>query len=167
VWRDERARQLLAEIFYRHPEVAAEIAAQCQIWPSFIVYVDQRIGYVLNDSPWWHPRLFTEVRKSQSELETLMTSAELTWRVGENDSLRARLIGNPELLRRISQIVNCAVPFSMTLSEELNEVDRSRQTRLAPDRDARAAVLMQRISERENELRLRAGELEDKGETRA
>lgn len=131
--RDVRAQDILANVLYRNPKIARQLCElRPELCPEFVSYlVDQarrewqeekaRLG--------WPPKQ-----------EICKLFEEKGYKVHETfpDALELALVEKPEFMQALANHLKVALPFSLVLREELAEIQRSRESRLLEDLDARA-----------------------------
>lgn len=146
-WKDERSRQMLMELMYRDPELAREIASVGEdLCPGFICYLAEEVRTILKEWPIWQIRRRKDADDVRLHLQQIITHEQLPDPIGNPGKFKLALIGSPDVVRILAYFVECAVPFSMVLRSEVEEIKISRRVRLEEDFDAQAAVIMYRLA---------------------
>lgn len=136
--RDERAQEVLANVFYAKPEIARKVCEiRQELIPRFVHYLaeEARRHWQMEQSgngPGLKKKKLQELFESYHYAihETFPTAFELF------------LIEHPEFMEKLADHLESALPFSLMLKKELDEIESSRKERLQPDPDAAVARLM-------------------------
>ncbi len=148
-WKDERSRQMLMELMYRDPQIAADIASSGEnMVPGFVTYLAEDTIRFLNTWAGLHWRRQKELLTAKTGVEQAFQREGLNYpRQSTPKELATFLIARPKLVKEIALLVKSAVPFSLVLQTEIEEIRESRLSRVdKPDYDAQAAILMYRIA---------------------
>jgi hypothetical protein len=138
VWKQgtEHARlELLVDALYQNPELAQRAVRELRT----------RTGYL-------GPRFI-------QELASLAVSARrrLRWGrrpvTGELQPMIDELMGDPRLVLDLARRFQVAMPFTLVLHQELEEINASRSRRLSRDPDAQVSRLRRELEEAERALR--------------
>jgi hypothetical protein len=148
-WKDERSRQMLMELMYRDPQIAADIASSGpDMVPGFITYLAEDMVDFLKTWVILHWRRQKELSKAKTGVEDAFCREGLKDpRLFATKELETSLIARPRLVKEVALLIKCAVPFNLVLYNEIQEIRQSRLSRAdSPDYDAKAAILMHRIA---------------------
>lgn len=154
--RDERAQEVLANVFYAAPEIARQV---CEIRPELL---PEFIHYLADEA-----RRYWEIEKGgagsncrEHRLEELLKKHGYGIHETFPDTLELALIEDLTFIVELADLLEVALPFSLVLKKELEEIKSSRQVRLRRDPDAEAARMMDDILR----IRLRSARLKQTGD---
>ena len=145
--RDERVQEILAHVFYARPRIARQL---CEIAPQLI---PEFVHYVADEA-----RRQWQIEKSSFEfdrkkkLQKLFEKYEYVVHETFPDAFELYLIEKPKFMEKIAFRLRVALPFSMVLKKELDEIDRSRKVRLRCDRDAITTQIVDDVSRLQSRL---------------
>jgi Patatin-like phospholipase len=137
---DERAAEILAEVFYANPEIARRLCEiKPDLCPGFIKYL------VVETYREWRSEKARREWPLKREIHNLLMAngydASETFPAG----LKHCLLAKPDLVEQLADQLKAAVPFSLVLKKELDEISTSREMRLRPDPNASASKHLTRI----------------------
>lgn len=134
--RDERAQDVLADVFYAAPRIARRV---CEIRSKLI---PEFIRYLVDEArrQWEIEKGGMETAHEKQGLEKLFTKH----RCGIHDTCpnAFELLESPKFMHNLACYLGLALPFSLVLRKELDEISSSRNVRLRPDPDATLARMM-------------------------
>jgi len=137
--RDERAQEVLANVFYANPTIARRLCEILGYYPAFI-------RYLVNEAQeqWQREHSGKEPRKKEN-LDDLFERFGFHVHERFPEALSLALVEKPVFMTELAEYLNAALPFSLVLKKELDEISKSRQERLRPDPGAKAARRMKNI----------------------
>ncbi|HET9181110.1 MAG TPA: patatin-like phospholipase family protein [Candidatus Angelobacter sp.] len=140
--RDERAQEILANVFYANPAIARRL---CEIlgpdhYPKFI-------SYLLHEArnQWERDHAGGDLRNNAEDLRSLFQRYGYPIHETFPTKLALSLLEHPDFMVELADHLRVALPFSLVLNKELEEITKSREERLRPDPDAKAAKRMKNI----------------------
>jgi hypothetical protein len=138
--RDERAAEILAEVFYAKPEIARRL---CEINPDLCPgFIYHLVAEAYRE---WQFEKARRAWPEKREIHNLLSAAGFDPSETFPASLRHFLLARPDYVEKMADQLNAAVPFSLVLKKELDEIDESRKIRLGPDAHATAAKQLSKI----------------------
>jgi hypothetical protein len=158
--RDERAQEILADVFYANPQIARRLCEiKKELIPGFVHYLAQEAHrYWQIEKSGVEPNIGTK-----KLLHELFDKYKYVVHETFPDAFELALIEKPEFMVELNKHLRTAHPFSMVLREELEEISHSRLVRLRSDPDARKARMVDEILRIRSRLsRLREMEIGDR-----
>jgi len=129
--RDERVQEILAHVFYAKPLIATRL---CKIAPQLI---PEFVHYVADEARrQWQIERSSFGTDGKKRLQKLFEKYEYVVHETFPDAFELYLIEKPKFMEEIAFQLRVALPFSMVLKKELDEIDCSRKVRLRCDQDA-------------------------------
>jgi len=138
--RDERAQEVLANVFYASPAIARRLCEILDYYPTFIRYL-----FTEAREQWQREHTSKEGQNKGNDLDSLFEAFGFHVHGRFPDELALSLVDNPEFMMKLADYLKVALPFSLVLKKELDEISQSREERLRPDPGAKAAKRMKNI----------------------
>jgi len=137
--RDERAQEVLANVFYANPGIARRLCEILNCYPAFIEYLVDETGQQ------WNREHSGEEAQHKENLDDLFDRFGFHVHERFPEGLALSLVEKPDFMTALADYLNAALPFSLVLKKELDEISESRRIRLQPDPGAKAAKRMKNI----------------------
>ena len=135
--RDERSIELLTALLYRDPKLAVSmVESQYADCPEFLVQLKNEANRPESTKAWWQPW----------KHDPTPAIREVVRQYTQGEVREADLLEHPEFVYQLARAAEVAVPFSLVLHFELDEIERSRALRLKQDRDAEVASLQSMVA---------------------
>lgn len=167
-WHDERCTEMLAEVFYRNPAMAAAIL------PFLAPEETAHTGKADHDAPACpmfirllaqHPDIAKTIAACRFQQEERVLGRWERFKAffaakpspeRSAQDIQNQLLSDPWLVKSVARELKSAIPFTMVLDAELDEIELSRSYRLIRDHDAESAKLIAQL----HNLQQRAAALE-------
>src|SRR6185437_1010163 len=137
--RDERAQEVLANVFYANPGIARRLCEILDYYPSSIRYLSTEAR-----AQWQREHSGKEPHLKEN-LDGLFDKFGFHVHERFPEALARSLVQKPDFMTELADYLNAALPFSIVLKKELDEISESRKERLRPDPGAKAAKRMKNI----------------------
>jgi hypothetical protein len=132
-WRsglEAERRSELIKVLYAHPPVAARAAETLNVYPRFIESVADEISRAAQaGGPQWDALHGLGIPPPPPP-EKLPRGARIEKHSHYLRCLKRRLLLEPVLLVHVAELLHSAVPFSLVLSKELDEIEKARSYKL-------------------------------------
>jgi hypothetical protein len=136
--RDERALEILADVFYVDPDLARQVCEiRSELVPEFIHYLADETR-----RQWDIEKSGAGPNQSEERLGVLFKGFGYGIHETFPDGLELALIGNPRFMEELADRLKVALPFSLVLKKEIQAISRSKNVRLCPDPGAEIAKRM-------------------------
>jgi hypothetical protein len=136
--RDERAQEVLANVFYAKPEIARNVCEIRQpLIPAFVHYLADEAR-----RRWQIEKSGIGPDLGKKKLHELFDKYHYVIHETFPAAFELFLIEHPEFMEHLAEHLESALPFSLVLRKELDEIESSRKERLCPDPDAEVVRIM-------------------------
>jgi hypothetical protein len=167
-WQDERTIDLLTSVLYTHPSVLTNIVESKLVkFPSFLLdIIDESVELLTGKINFIRRPNLLLVKEVEGHTGNAIEIVNKL--VQEHVSLGAIVLGpkssaadisrfkrelqqpllkKPIFVYAMAKALDCAVPFTIVLDDELKDIQESRELRLQPDPEAEAALLLKNLQE--------------------